>query len=139
MHLHETMAEAVAPHLPSAAKVEACDWMSEAEMAVYAAEFGRTGFQGGLQWYRCGTNGRNSADLGLFSGRRIEVPAAFVAGASDWGSWQRPGDLERMRDIFCADYRGTRLIDGAGHWVQQERPAEVTDCLLKFLDGGRLD
>lgn len=139
MHRDETMAETVAPHMPSPERVDACAWMTGAEMAVYAEEFGRTGFQGGLQWYRCATDGRNAADLELFSGRRIEVPAGFIAGASDWGTYQRPGDLETMRDVLCADYRGTRLIEAAGHWVQQERPRETAECLLNFLRAGRLD
>ena len=139
MPLGENMAEVVAADMPSAAQIEACEWLSEAEMAVYAEEFARNGFQGGLQWYRCATNGRNAKDLELFAGRRIEVPAGFVAGAADWGTYQRPGDLERMRDLLCTDYRGTRIVDGAGHWVQQEQPEEVCASLLRFLAGSRLD
>jgi len=139
MHREQNMAQTVAAHMPSTQQVNACAWMSEAEMDVYAAEFARSGFQGGLQWYRCATNGRNSRDLELFAGRRIEVPAGFVAGAADWGTWQRPGDLEQMRDRLCADYRGTRIVDGAGHWVQQERPRELCASLHEFLAGGRLD
>jgi len=139
MDLDEDMAQTVAPHMPSAAQIDACEWMSDAELAVYAEEFARSGFQGGLQWYRCGTNGRNTQDLELFAGRRIEVPAGFIAGAADWGTYQRPGDLERMRDVLCADYRGTRIVAGAGHWVQQERPQEVCASLLAFLGAGRID
>ena len=139
MHLDDNMAQTVAPQMPSAAQIEACKWMTEAEMAVYAEEFARNGFQGGLQWYRCATSGRNSTDLELFAGRRIEVPAGFIAGAADWGTYQRPGDLERMRDGLCSDYRGTRIVDGAGHWVQQEQPGKVCASLLKFLEGSRLD
>jgi len=139
MNLDEDMAQTVAPQMPTAAQIDACDWMSDTELAVYAEAFARNGFQGGLQWYRCATGGRNSRDLELFAGRRIEVPAGFIAGAADWGTFQRPGDLERMRDIMCTDYRGTRIVAGAGHWVQQERPREVCASLLAFLDTGRLD
>ncbi len=68
MDLHETMAETVAPHMPSAAAIAACRWLPDQELAVYSGEFARTGFQGGLQWYRCGTGGLSAAELRLFSG-----------------------------------------------------------------------
>jgi pimeloyl-ACP methyl ester carboxylesterase len=127
------MAETVAPQMPSAAQIEACRWLPEHELAVYSAEFARTGFQGGLQWYRCQTDGKSNADLRLFSGRRIEVPSCFIAGRSDWGPWQSPGALQRMQVHACTQMRGCHWIDGAGHWVQQERPADVARLLLAFL------
>lgn len=133
MERDKGMAETVAPHMPSAAEIAACRWLTEAELGVYSAEFGRTGFQGGLQWYRCRTEGINDAELQLFSGRSIDVPSIFIAGRSDWGVYQVPGSLERMRDSACTRMLGCHLIEGAGHWVQQERPAEVTELLLRFL------
>jgi pimeloyl-ACP methyl ester carboxylesterase len=133
MGLDDGMAVAVAPHAPSEAEVAACGWLLDAELAVYAGEFGRTGFQGGLNWYRCGTGGLNARETALFAGRRIEVPALFVAGAQDWGVHQAPGALEVMRQQACADFRGCHLIERAGHWVQQEQPGEVSARLLAFL------
>lgn len=121
------MAETVAEFAPSTAEAAACPWLSEADLAVYAEEFGRTGFQGGLQWYRSGALG--AAEMELFAGRRIEQPSMFIAGASDWGPFQSPGALERMGSIACADFRGSHFIPGAGHWVQQEQ-AEATSALL---------
>jgi pimeloyl-ACP methyl ester carboxylesterase len=129
-----TMPETVAPHLPSAAQVAACGWLTGPELDVYCAEFGRTGFQGGLQWYRCSTGGLAAADLRLFAGRVIEVPAAFIAGAADWGTYQSPGAFDRL-DQACADLRGRHLVPGAGHWVQQEQAPAVTGLLLDFLAG----
>jgi pimeloyl-ACP methyl ester carboxylesterase len=61
------------------------------------------------------------------------VPSTFIAGASDWGIQQNPGALERMATEACTDWRGTHLVDGAGHWVQQEQPAAVVRHLLAFL------
>jgi len=133
MRMDQTMAETVADEMPTPAEVAACTWLPDAELRVYAEEYGRQGFQGGLQWYRCGTTGLNAADLALYSGRTIDVPSTFVAGAQDWGIHQRPGSLERMQREACSDFRGLHLIEGAGHWVQQEQPAEVGRLLLEFL------
>jgi pimeloyl-ACP methyl ester carboxylesterase len=133
MDLDQDMAATVAPALPSAAAIAACQWLPDAELRVYSAEFERTGFQGGLQWYRCLTSGRNAADLQTFAGRTIDVPACFIAGRSDWGIYQRPGDLERMQTTACSRMTGCHLVDGAGHWVQQEQPARVSELLLEFL------
>ncbi|WP_106409321.1 alpha/beta fold hydrolase [Teichococcus deserti] len=126
MPLEATMPEAVAPHLPPAE----APWLTDAELAVYAAEYARTGFAGGLQSYRCNTGGANAADLVLFGGRRIEVPAIFIAGSSDWGIHQAPFALTRMQEAACADFRGLQLIPGAGHWVQQEQPEAVAQRLI---------
>ena len=101
---------------------------------VYSSEFARTGFQGGLQWYRCRTTGLYNDDLARQAGRAIEVPACFIAGKSDWGPFQRPGDLQRMQRTACARMLGCDFVAGAGHWVQQEQPAETARLLLAFLE-----
>ena len=133
MDLNQGMAETVAPEMPSAAEVAACKWLPESELSVYSAEFGRTGFQGGLQWYRCATSGQYGAELQTYSGRTIDVPSCFIAGKSDWGIYQKPGDIEKMQSSACTKLRGSYLVDGAGHWVQQEQPQEVSRLLLRFL------
>jgi pimeloyl-ACP methyl ester carboxylesterase len=126
------MAETVAPYLPSAAEIAACTWLTEPELDVYCAEFARTGFQGALQWYRCATSGLAASDLRLFAGRTISVPATFIAGAADWGTYQSPGVFEGL-DRTCTDLRGRHLVAAAGHWVQQEQAPAVTDLLRDFL------
>lgn len=133
MDRDRTMAQTVAPEMPSPEHVAACRWLPEAELAVYSGEYGRVGFQGGLQWYRCRTSGRFSGELELFAGRTIDVPSRFIAGASDWGIHQTPGALDKMRTQACTRMDGVHLIDGAGHWVQQEQPDEVNRLLLDFL------
>jgi pimeloyl-ACP methyl ester carboxylesterase len=133
MDLDQDMAATVAAEMPSASEIAACKWLTEAELAVYSAEFARTGFQGGLQWYRCRTAGTPNADLELFSGRTIDVPSCFIAGASDWGVYQKPGDFEAMQQTACTRMVGCHLVDGAGHWVQQEQPERVSELLLRFL------
>jgi pimeloyl-ACP methyl ester carboxylesterase len=133
MDLEQGMAETVAPEMPSAADIAACTWLPDEELAVYSAEYARTGFQGGLQWYRCGTSGKDSSALQLFSGRTIDVPAMFIAGKSDWGAYQRPGNLERMQTSACTDMRGCHLLDEAGHWLQQEQREQMSELLREFL------
>ncbi len=131
----ENMAQTVAPHMPPAPHIAACKWLSEADLTVYSRAYAATTFQGGLQWYRCATNPQLSAEMRVFAGRTLDVPSLFIAGQSDWGVFQKPGDFERMQDTICPDMRGCHLIDGAGHWVQQEQPAAVTHHLLHFLNG----
>jgi pimeloyl-ACP methyl ester carboxylesterase len=133
MDLHKSMAETVAAEMPSPARIAACRWLPESELAVYAIEYERTGFQGGLQWYRRGTGGIDTAELQLFSRRTIDVPSIFIAGKSDWGTYQRPGNFERMQEGVCTRMLGCHLIDGAGHWVQQEQPERVSELLFEFL------
>ena len=133
MDLDRDMAATVAPHMPSAAAIAACRWLPDRELAVYSGEFGRTGLQGGLQWYRCSFEPAAAAEHSLFAGRAIEVPACFIAGASDWGVFQKPGEFERMQRSGCSRFTGAHLIPGAGHWVQQEQPQAVVEHLLAFL------
>jgi len=133
MELNKNMVETVAAEMPSAAQIAACRWLPEHELAVYGAEYERTGFQGGLQWYRSRTEGRYDSELQLFSGRTIDVPSMFIAGKSDWGTYQRPGNFERMQESACSRMLGCHLIDGAGHWVQQEQPERVSALLIEFL------
>ena len=133
MDLDKGMAETVTPQMPSAAAIAANRWLPDAELAVYSAEFSRTGFQGGLQWYRCATGAKYAAELQLYSGRTIDVPSCFIAGRSDWGVHQKPGSFEAMQASACTQMLGCHLVEGAGHWVQQEQPQEVSQLLLQFL------
>jgi pimeloyl-ACP methyl ester carboxylesterase len=134
MDRDRTMPEQVAEEMPSPAEIAACRWLTEPELAVYSGEYERTGFQGGLQWYRCRTQGIMLSELELFAGRTIDVPALFIAGQSDWGTFQTPGAFERMQTPeVCRDFRGAHRLKGAGHWVQQEQPEQVAELLLAFL------
>ena len=133
MDLADGMAATVAKEMPSAAEIAANRWLTEDELRVYSGEYERNGFQGGLQWYRVRTGGRFNGELEIFAGRTIDVPAAFISGRSDWGIYQSPGALERMQKTACTNMKAIHLIEGAGHWVQQEQPEEVNRLLLSFL------
>ncbi len=134
MDRHKGMAETVAPYMPSEKQIRSCRWLPDEELRVYSSEYERTGFQGGLQWYRCGTDPRSQRELQVFADRTLDVPSAFISGRSDWGVYQRPGTFERMQETVCTDMRRCTLIEGAGHWVQQEAPERVTDLLREFLN-----
>ncbi len=127
-----TMAETVALEMPSAEAIAACGWMTAAELAVYAGEYARTGFQGGLNWYRTRFDSLLTAELASWAGRTIDVPSLFISGAKDWGTYQAPGALERMQTHVCTQMRGCHLVPGAGHWVMQEQPTAVVAHLKAF-------
>src|SRR5580658_6174972 len=135
MEKDKGMAATVAPLMPPADYIAKCRWLTEAEVEVYAAEYGRTGFTGALQGYRVrrGSDPRSIAEMHTFSGRTIDVPAQFIAGKSDWGVYQTPGAVDKMRNSACTHMAGFHLLDGAGHWVQQEQPEQVSALLVQFL------
>ena len=127
------MAESVAPEMPSASEIAACQWLTDDDLSVYSSEYTRNGFQGGLNWYRTNTAPQYNHDLRMFSHATIDVPSYFISGTSDWGSFQRPGALERMKTTICTQMLGVHMVEGAGHWVQQEQPEEVSKLLLQIL------
>ena len=134
MEKDKGMAETVAPFMPTSAEIAACKWLTEAEVGVYATEYGRTEFTGALQGYRVrrGADPKTLAELRTFFGRSIDVPSMFIGGKSDWGTYQTPGAVDRMRTTACTRMVGFELLDGAGHWVQQEQPEQVARRLLEF-------
>lgn len=129
----KTMPQTVAPFQPSAAEILACKWLTEPELGVYTEEYGRTGFQGALQAYRVYADPGLTAELHLFSGRTIDVPSLFIGGKSDWGTYAAPGAVDGMRTKATTRMADIELIDGAGHWVQQEQPVRLSTLLLAFI------
>ena len=133
MDLADGMAETVASVMPSTEVVAGNSWLTDSELSVYVNEFGRTGFQGGLNSYRMGATGIGAAELQLYAGKTIDQPSLFISGASDWGTYQNPGALDRMQYTACTDMRGVHIVEGAGHWVQQEQPQITAELILEFL------
>lgn len=107
-------------------------WMSEDHFAEYVAAFAAGGFRGPLDWYRC--IDLNWALTAAFQDVRIRVPAAFMVGERDPVRHYAGRDEAAMRD-WIPDLRAQRVVPGAGHWIQQERPDEVNAFLLDFLRG----
>jgi pimeloyl-ACP methyl ester carboxylesterase len=103
-------------------------WLSEEELGVYVEAFERTGFTGGLNWYR--NIDRNWELLAPYAERRIEPPAMFLTGERDPVRMFMPAET---LDGWVEDLRAKVLVPGAGHWVQQEAPEAVNAALLEFL------
>lgn len=110
-------------------------WLTEADLDVYATEFGRTGFRGGLNWYR--NFDRNWELSAPWQNAKVRIPALFVGGRKDLvvtgpgGTGESP--MVKALPAFVPDLRGKVLIPGAGHWNQQEAPAETNAALVEFL------
>ncbi len=132
MDLDKGVAATMSEHKPSPAEVAACKWMTEADLQIYSREFQRTGFQGGLNYYRI--DGVFSPDSGLnaFSGKKIDVPACYIGGSQEWAVYQSPGAFETMRSE-CTRLMGVHLVKGAGHSIVEEQPEPVNTLLLGFL------
>lgn len=137
MDLNQGVAATVAEHQPTPAEVAACQWMTEADLQVYTQEFERTGFQGGLNYYRIDGVFSEEAGLNAFSGKKIEVPACYIGGSSEWGVYQTPGAFERMHEA-CTRLTGIHLVPGAGHSVVEEQPKAVNRLLIDFVRRGRV-
>jgi pimeloyl-ACP methyl ester carboxylesterase len=103
-------------------------WMGEEDMDVYVETFERTGFTGGLNYYR--NIDRNWELIEPLAERHVEQPALFITGSRDPVRSFAP---DAVMDSWVDDLRGKVVIEGTGHWVQQQSPDEVNDALLKFL------
>lgn len=108
----ETVAEELTTHPPIPNQYNR--WLPDEELDVFVKEFQRTGFQGGLNWYRVAIDQKLLMELLMYSGRTLDVPTMFVSGVRDWGSYQEPGALEKMEKV-CSKWKGKHFIDGAGH------------------------
>jgi pimeloyl-ACP methyl ester carboxylesterase len=108
------------------------DWLSQDELDHYTAEFARTGFTGGINWYR--NFDRNWELTPQLAGATVEAPSLFIGGTLDPVLSMTPPDRQAEH---LSDFRGSVLVPDAGHWVQQEKPAEVNAALLAFLEETR--
>jgi pimeloyl-ACP methyl ester carboxylesterase len=107
-------------------------WLSETDLDYYVGQFRNGGFRGPLNRYR--NSERDFEDLAPFAGKSFPQPMAFMAGSLEPVLRMMPGvDMVELMRKRCADLRDVRIMEGAGHWLQQERPAEVNAGLLDFL------
>jgi pimeloyl-ACP methyl ester carboxylesterase len=110
------------------------DWLTQDELDHYIAEFTRTGFEGPVNWYR--NLDRNWELTPQLAGAKVEVPSLFIGGKRDPVLIMSPPAAAHPH---LTDHRGDVLVEGAGHWVQQQSPGAVNPALLDFLTGLDLD
>jgi pimeloyl-ACP methyl ester carboxylesterase len=108
-------------------------WITDADIDFYAAEFSHAGFRGGLNWYR--NIDRNWELMAPFAGARVTIPALYVAGERDLVlGFPGAADLIANLPRFVPRLRQTMILPGCGHWTQQERPGEVNEAMIGFLN-----
>lgn len=110
------------------------DWLGEADVDVYAGEFERTGFTGGLNRYR--NVDRDWEDMAVVAGLPLAVPYLFIGGADDGGTTMGRAAIERFPET-APHTAGVHVLDHCGHWTQQEQPAEVNRLLVDYVHGLR--
>lgn len=107
-------------------------WLSRGDLDFYVAEMTRTGFRGGLNWYR--NISRLPGLLAPWVGSSIRQPSFYMGGSTDMIAGNTPDAIEGMKTALD-DLRHLDIVEGAGHWLQQERPELVNTALISFLDG----
>jgi len=105
-------------------------WLTERDIDVFTEAFERTGFRGGVNWYR--NLDRNWQQTPFLSGARIQQPSLFVAGEMDGVIAFSRGAFDRLEKTM-PHLKQKVLVPGAGHWIQQERPEAVNDLMIRFL------
>lgn len=109
-------------------------WLTEEDLDYYVAQYRQSGFRGPINWYRnIDRNVTLTPQLDSPETGAIQQPAFFIAGTKDPVLQFHGGRAFTHMDKWYADLRGKVLIEGAGHWVPMERPAEVNDALIGFL------
>ena len=108
------------------------NWITEADIDFYVAEFQRSGFRGGLNWYR--NIDRNWELLAPWTGARVTVPALYIAGEQDLVV-KFPGAEQLIANLvqFVPKLQKTIMLRDCGHWTQQEKPNEVNSAIIAFL------
>ena len=105
-------------------------WLSEEDLQFYISQFSKSGFRGGLNWYR--NIKRIPSNLAPFAGKKIGQPSLYLYGENDIIAGNTPEAIDALQLGF-SDLRGVRKFSDAGHWLQQERPDEVNAVIIEFL------
>ncbi len=128
------MAETVKKYSPTQIEISNCKWLNNIDLKYYVKNYLYSGIKRPLYWYRVMLSEKEKLNLiKLNLPKSTDIPSIFISGIADWGLYQKPGDLEKMENIFLKKYFGRFLIKQAGHWVQQEQPAKTFEVIIKFL------
>ncbi len=136
MRRDRSMPATMAAYMPSREYIANCKWFTQTECDVYGQEYSASGWTGALHEYRHRRNNAFPPTLAeqlTFSGRPIDVPAQFIAGKQDWGANRIRGGPMGAGQTGFTNFKGVRLVDGAGHWPHEEQPEIVSQHLINFL------
>ena len=134
MKLNLGMAQTVKKYSPSNLEVSKCIWLNDADLNYYVKNFRNSGIKKPLSWYKVMLSKKEQLRIiNLNLPKSIFIPSIFISGSADWGMYQKPGELEKMENIFLKNYFGRFIIKKAGHWVQQEQPNKTFELIIKFL------
>ena len=137
MRRDRSMPATMAAYMPSADYIATCKWLTNAECDVYGQEYALSGWTGALHNYRRGFDPDARDEMMTFVGRTIDVPAQVISGRQDWGANRGVGGPEKAGGRGFTQFKGVHMVDGAGHWVHEEQPEQVTEYLLSFLKDGK--
>ncbi len=137
MERDKGMAANVAPFMPSAAEIANCKWLTEAEVDVYVTEYSRTRIYRGAGYKATGCGAvpikKHRRNAHLSPDAPSTCPRCMSQAKAIGARIRRPAPRKSMRNSACANMIGFHLVEGAGHWVQQEQPERTTELLLAFL------
>ena len=126
------MSQTVKKYMPDKLQIKNCFWLTNKDLKVYSESFKKNTFRGPLNWYKMMLNVKERKKiLNLKLPITVNFPAIFIAGKSDWGIYQKPGEFENMKNFFTNNFKAF-IINNAGHWVQQERPKRTFDIINNF-------
>ncbi len=134
MKLNLGMAQTVKKYSPTNIEIAKCSWLNEIDLTYYFKNYLKSGIKKPLSWYKVMLSKKEKLKIiKLNLPKSIYIPSIFISGSADWGMYQKPGDLEKMENIFLKNYYGRFIVKQAGHWVQQEQPSKTFDFIFKFL------
>ena len=134
MKLNLGMSQTVKKYSPSKIEVSRCMWLNNNDLKYYVKNYLKSGIKKPLSWYKVMLSKKEKLRIiKLKLPKSIYIPSIFISGSTDWGMYQKPGDLEKMENTFLKNYFGRFIIKQAGHWVQQEQPNRTFELIIKFL------
>ena len=129
------MAQTVKNQSTTNLEINSCKWLNRNELKYYTKNFIHSGMKKPLYWYRVMLSKKEKLNIiKLNLPKSTKIPSIFIAGAADWGTYQKPGDFEKMTSCFLKNYFGTIMINDAGHWVQQEQPENTFKAIINFYN-----
>ena len=133
MKYHLGMAQTIERFMPSKNEINKCKWLTNNDLRVYVNYFRKYGLENPLYWYKVMLSKKEKNKIiKLELPKYTNVPSIYLSGEADWGTFQKPGEKEKMESIFFNNFFGTKLIKKAGHWVQQEQPFMTYNTIMKF-------